>query len=119
MGTMTAVGSSNPKTGTAQKTLGQYLFDCLKLEGITEIFGVAGDYNFTLLDTLERYYGIQFISGRNELNSGYAADGYARIKGLSALITTFGVGELSACNAIAGANSEHVPLIHIVGAPPE
>ena len=34
-------------------------------------------------------------------------------------ITTFGVGELSACNAIAGANSEHVPIIYIVGAPPE
>lgn len=38
---------------------------------------------------------------------------------MSALITTFGVGELSACNAIAGANSEHVPIIYIVGAPPE
>jgi indolepyruvate decarboxylase len=119
MGNMTAADSHGPQTRTAQKTLGQYLFDCLKLEGITEIFGVPGDYNFTLLDTLERYNGIRFINGRNELNSGYAADGYARIKGMSALITTFGVGELSACNAIAGANSEHVPLIHIVGAPPE
>lgn len=103
----------------AQKTVGQYLLDCLKLEGITEIFGVAGDYNFTLLDTLERYSGIKFIEGRNELNSGYASDGYARNKGLSALITTFGVGELSACNPIAGAFSEHVPIIHIVGSPPE
>lgn len=103
----------------SQKTVGQYLFDCLKLEGITEIFGIAGDYNFTLLDTLECYKGIRFIEGRNELNAGYSADGYARIKGLSALITTFGVGELSACNAIAGANSENVPIIHIVGAPPE
>ncbi|WP_042350661.1 alpha-keto acid decarboxylase family protein [Bacillus massiliigorillae] len=107
------------QSGIAQKTVGQYLFDCLKLEGITEVFGVAGDYNFTLLDTLECCNGIRFIEGRNELNSGYAADGYARIKGISALITTFGVGELSACNAIAGANSEHVPIIHIVGAPPE
>ncbi|MFC3749795.1 alpha-keto acid decarboxylase family protein [Paenibacillus sp. GCM10012306] len=119
MGIKVAAGNSNSITGTTPKTLGQYLFDCLKLEGITEIFGVAGDYNFTLLDALEQYNGIRFISGRNELNSGYAADGYARIKGLSALITTFGVGELSACNAIAGANSEHIPLIHIVGAPPE
>lgn len=103
----------------SQKTVGQYLFDCLKLEGITEIFGIAGDYNFTLLDTLECYKGIRFIEGRNELNAGYSADRYARIKGMSALITTFGVGELSACNAIAGANSEHVPIIYIVGAPPE
>ncbi|GMA64953.1 thiamine pyrophosphate-binding protein [Alicyclobacillus fastidiosus] len=119
MGNMMAVSGSGSQSGTTQKTLGQYLFDCLKLEGITEIFGVPGDYNFTLLDTLERYNGIRFINGRNELNSGYAADGYARIKGIAALITTFGVGELSACNAIAGANSENVPMIHIVGAPPE
>ncbi|MFB9276600.1 alpha-keto acid decarboxylase family protein [Cohnella cellulosilytica] len=119
MGTLTTESGANPQIGAAQKTLGQYLFDCLKLEGITEIFGVAGDYNFTLLDTLERHHGVRLISGRNELNSGYAADGYARIKGISALITTFGVGELSACNAIAGANSENVPLVHIVGAPPE
>ena len=74
--------------GNLLKTVGQYLFDCLKLEGITEIFGIAGDYNFTLLDTLECYKGIRFIEGRNELNAGYSADGYARIKGMSALITT-------------------------------
>jgi pyruvate decarboxylase len=49
--------------------------------------------------------------------SGYAADGYARVKGISAIMTTFGVGELSAINAIAGAYSEHVPVVHIVGTP--
>jgi pyruvate decarboxylase len=49
--------------------------------------------------------------------AGYAADGYARVKGISALVTTFGVGELSALNAIAGAYSEFVPIVHIVGQP--
>lgn len=49
--------------------------------------------------------------------SGYASDGYARIKGLSCLITTFGVGELSALAALAGSYSEHVPVVHIVGLP--
>ncbi|MCZ8520420.1 MULTISPECIES: alpha-keto acid decarboxylase family protein [Paenibacillus] len=98
-------------------TLGRYLFDCLRREGITEIFGVPGDYNFTLLDTLEQYGGITFVNGRNELNAGYAADGYARVKGLAALITTFGVGEMSAAGAIAGSCSESVPVIHVVGSP--
>jgi pyruvate decarboxylase len=50
-------------------------------------------------------------------NTAYAADGYARTKGISAIITTFGVGELSAMNGIAGAFSEHVPVVHIVGCP--
>ena len=49
--------------------------------------------------------------------TGYAADGYARIKGIAALVTTFGVGELSAINAMAGAYSEYVPIVHIVGTP--
>lgn len=33
------------------------------------------------------------------------------------MVTTFGVGELSAINAMAGAYSEHVPMVHIVGTP--
>ena len=106
-----------PPIPTLSPTLGQYLFDCLKAEGITEVFGVPGDYNFSLLDTLEQYEGIRFINARNELGAGCASDGYGRLRGLSALITTFGVGEMSACNTIAGANSEYVPLVHIVGAP--
>ena len=32
-------------------------------------------------------------------------------------MTTFGVGELSAINAIAGSFAEYVPVVHIVGAP--
>ena len=53
----------------------------------------------------------------SNLAPGYAADGYARVNGIAALVTTFGVGELSAANAIAGAYSEFVPIIHIVGYP--
>ncbi len=98
-------------------TIGDFLFHSIKKEGITDVFGVPGDYNFALLDKLEQYEGLTFINARNELNAGYAADAYARLKGIAALITTFGVGELSTANAIAGANSENVPIIHIVGAP--
>jgi alpha-keto-acid decarboxylase len=36
---------------------------------------------------------------------------------MGALLTTFGVGELSAINAITGSFAEHVPVIHIVGSP--
>lgn len=57
------------------------------------------------------------MGNANELGAAYAADGYARVKGISALITTFGVGELSALNGIAGSYAEYVPVVHIVGAP--
>ena len=52
-----------------------------------------------------------------EQGAGYAADSYARLRGIGALVTTFGVGELSALNAIAGAYAESVPVVHIVGTP--
>src|SRR5690625_2420552 len=99
------------------RTVGEFLFDCLKAEGVDDIFGVPGDFNFSLLDTLEDYEDMNFIDNRNELNAGYAADAYSQVKGMAAMITTFGVGELSASNAVAGAYSENIPLIHIAGSP--
>lgn len=96
--------------------LAEYLFTRLKQLGIGAVHGVPGDFNLTLLDYVEPA-GLQWVGNANELNAGYAADGYARIKGIGALITTFGVGELSAINAIAGAYAERAAVVHIVGTP--
>ncbi|GAP88564.1 putative pyruvate decarboxylase [Rosellinia necatrix] len=96
--------------------LAEYLFARLKQLGIGAVHGVPGDFNLTLLDYVEPS-GLLWVGNANELNAGYAADGYARIKGVGALITTFGVGELSAINAIAGAYAERAPVVHIVGTP--
>lgn len=49
--------------------------------------------------------------------TGYATDGYARVKGIGAMVTTGGVGELSAINTQAGAYSEQIAMVHIVGSP--
>jgi TPP-dependent 2-oxoacid decarboxylase len=59
----------------------------------------------------------QHEGNTNELNASYAADGYARINGLGALVTTFGVGELSAVNGIAGYSTARVgaPVIAMTG----
>ncbi|KAH3947829.1 pyruvate decarboxylase [Parastagonospora nodorum] len=94
----------------------EYLFRRLQQVGVESIHGVPGDYNLVALDYIPKV-GLRWVGNCNELNAGYAADGYARVKGISALVTTFGVGELSAVNAIAGAYSEYVPIVHIVGYP--
>ncbi|KAL2072266.1 hypothetical protein VTL71DRAFT_11609 [Oculimacula yallundae] len=94
----------------------EYLFTRLHQMGVRSIHGLPGDYNLVALDYIPKL-GLKWVGNVNELNAGYAADGYARIKGISAIVTTFGVGELSAVNAIAGAYSEHVPVVHIVGVP--
>ncbi len=96
--------------------LAEYLFKRLYQLGVRGIHGVPGDYNLTALDYIEPA-GLDWVGNCNELNAGYAADGYARIKGIGALVTAFGVGELSAINAIGGAYAEMAPVVHIVGTP--
>ncbi|KAF2732821.1 pyruvate decarboxylase-like protein [Polyplosphaeria fusca] len=94
----------------------EYLFRRLYQAGVRSVHGLPGDYNLVALDYVPKT-GLHWVGNCNELNAGYAADGYARVNGLAAIVTTFGVGELSAVNAIAGAYSEYVPIVHIVGCP--
>ncbi|HDR4423910.1 TPA: alpha-keto acid decarboxylase family protein [Bacillus cereus] len=100
-----------------QYTVSTYLLDRLSELGIEHIFGVPGDYNLAFLDDVLTHEKLKWIGNCNELNAAYAADGYARIKGMAALITTFGVGELSAINGVAGSYAENVPVIKITGTP--
>lgn len=98
-------------------TIGRYLLDRLNEVGIKDIFGVPGDYNLEFLDGIISHQELNWIGCTNELNAAYSADGYARVNGIGAILTTYGVGELSAINGIAGCYSEDVPVIHIVGTP--
>ncbi|EAY2229976.1 alpha-keto acid decarboxylase family protein [Salmonella enterica] len=98
-------------------TVADYLLDRLAGCGIGHLFGVPGDYNLQFLDHVIGHPTLRWVGCANELNAAYAADGYARMSGAGALLTTFGVGELSAINGIAGSYAEYVPVLHIVGAP--
>jgi len=98
-------------------TVTDYLLQGLNELGADRVFGVPGDYTLAMLDHIGRDGRLQWVGCANELGAGYAADGYARVRGIGVLCTTFGVGELSAINAIAGSFAEYVPVVHIVGAP--
>ena len=97
--------------------LGRYLWERIHQVGVNHIFGVPGDFNLTLLDHIYSVPGLDWTGNTNELNAAYAADGYSRARGGGAacVVTTHGVGELSALNAIAGSMCEHVKVIHVVG----
>ena len=101
-----------------KETIGNFVLRRLQEAGIEHIFGVPGDYNLELMQQLEDRGKPAWVGNCNELNASYAADGYARIKGLAALIVTNGVGALSAINGVAGAYSEHVPVVCICGSIP-
>jgi indolepyruvate decarboxylase len=95
--------------------VGDYIINRLAREGITECFGVPGDYVFRLCDAVVRSGAVKWIGCSNELNAAYAADGYARVRGCAMLMTTYAVGELSALNGVMGAKAERSCIFHLVG----
>ncbi|KAJ0267082.1 Pyruvate decarboxylase 2 [Hirschfeldia incana] len=121
-GAVSTVQTSPPSHSTTTNnpcdaTLGRYLARRLVEIGVTDIFSVPGDFNLTLLDHLIAEPNLNLIGCCNELNAGYAANGYARSRGVGACVVTFTVGGLSVLNAIVGAYNENLPLICIVGRP--
>lgn len=99
-------------------SVGKYLSYRLRELGGPHVFGLPGDFNLTLLDEMLSVPGITWVGNTNELNAAYAADAYARTsRGISALVTTYGVGELTAINGIAGSYAEDVPVLQVTGMP--
>ena len=115
---MTEDGIQTGAPGALKQTsVADYIVQKLAAEGINHCFGVAGDYAFPLCDAVDRSKEVKWIGCSNELNASYAADGYARIRGAAMLVTTYGVGELSALNGVMGAKAERSLIFHVVGMP--
>ena len=115
--TVSIIKDSAPPRAAGNATVGCHLARRLVQVGVTDVFSIPGDFNLTLLDHLIAEPELNVVGCCNELNAGYAADGYARSRGVGACVVTFTVGGLSVLNAIAGAYSENLPLICIVGGP--
>ncbi len=101
----------------AQPTVVEYAVNRLAKLGITDCFGLPGDFAFPFDDAIVNNDTIQWRGCANELNAAYAADGYARIRGVSMLSTTYAVGELSALCGVMGPKAERLPVFHLVGMP--
>ena len=99
-------------------SVGEFLLRRIREAGVSHAFGVPGDYNLELLQQLEDTGALEWVGACNELNASYAADGYARLNGMAALIVTNAVGALSAINGVDGAYAEHVPVICVCGSIP-
>jgi indolepyruvate decarboxylase len=99
-------------------TIADYLLTRLAELGVRHMFGVPGDFNLWFLEQTVENRDITFVGCCNELNAAYAADGCARVAGVAALATTYGVGELASLAGVAGAYAERVPIVCITGAPP-
>jgi len=100
----------------AAATVAKYLLQQLQESGVDHVFGVPGDYVLGFYKILAAS-PLRHIGTTREDTSAFAADGYARCRGIGALAVTYGVGALNVVNAIAGAYAESSPVVVISGAP--
>jgi indolepyruvate decarboxylase len=96
--------------------MGDYLIKRLYDNGIRYIFGIPGDYVLTFYKQLENSE-IKIINTCDEQGAGFAADAYARVRGLGAVCITYVVGGLKVANTTAQAFAEESPVVIISGAP--
>ncbi len=98
------------------ETIGDYLIRRLVEEGVGHVFGVPGDYVLSFFDQMAKS-PLTVINTSDEQGAGFAADAYARVKGLGAVCVTYCVGGLKVTNAVAQAYAEKSPVVVISGAP--
>ena len=97
-------------------SVGEYLISRLQACGVGHVFGIPGDYVLGFYDLLARS-SLETITTCDEQGAGFAADGYARLRGLGVVCVTYCVGGLKIANPVAGAYAEKSPVVVISGAP--
>lgn len=96
--------------------ISDYLFQRLREHGVDVTFGIPGDFALPLYAAQERC-GMRTVVLTHEPSVGYAADVYARLKGLGVAVVTYGAGALNMVNPVAMAYAEESPVLVLSGAP--
>src|SRR5205085_6407733 len=97
-------------------TIGGYLIQRLYDHGVGHVFGFPGDYVLGFYDQLQ-HSQLATITTCDEQGAGFAADAYARLRGLGAVCVTYCVGGLKVANTTAEAFAEKSPVVVNSGAP--
>jgi len=100
----------------ASLSIGEYLIQRLYAHGVRHVFGIPGDYVLGFYDQLSKSK-LRTINTCDEQGAGFAADAYARMRGLGAVCITYCVGGLKVANTTAEAFAEKSPVVVISGAP--
>src|SRR3989304_4481194 len=95
----------------------RHLFARLKEAGGRHVFGIPGDFPRRLSRPREGEPGLEPVILTHEPSVGYAADAYARLRGLGVAAVTYGPGGLNRVNAGAQAYAERSPVLVLSGAP--
>lgn len=97
-------------------SIGEYLIQRLYAHGVRHVFGIPGDYVLGFYDLLCKSK-LSLVNTCDEQGAGFAADAYARVRGMGAVCVTYCVGGLKIANTTAEAFAEKSPVVVISGAP--
>jgi len=95
----------------------RFLVERLENAGVKHVFGVPGDYVLDFYKELWNNKNIDVINNTDENHAGFAADAYARAKGIGCVVLTYNVGASKVINAVQCAYAERSPMVVISGAP--
>lgn len=98
-------------------SVADFLIERIEHAGIKHVFGVPGDYVLNFYKKLSDDDNIEVVGCTDEAHAGFAANAYARVKGIGAICVTYNVGALKIANAIACAYAERCPVVVISGSP--
>lgn len=88
---------------------------CLEAEGVRYMFGIPGEENIDLMDSIARS-SIEFVVTRHEQGAAFMADAYGRLTGQPGLcLATLGPGATNLITGVANAHLDRAPLIAITG----
>src|SRR5438094_10305844 len=97
-------------------SIGEYLIQRLNAHGVRHVFGIPGDYVLGFYEQLQ-HSPLRIVNMCDEQGAGFAADAYARVRGLGVVCITYCVGGLKVVNTTAEAFAEKSPVVVISGAP--
>lgn len=91
------------------------LVRCLENEGVEFIFGVPGEENLDVMDSLLDSR-LQFITTRHEQGAAFMADVHGRLTGRAGVcLATLGPGATNLFTGVADAYLDRAPLVAITG----
>ncbi len=104
------------KTKSNKLTGAQIFLECLREEGVKEIFGYPGGVILTIYEALYNCDFIKHYLVRHEQAAIHAAEGYARVTGKPGVaLVTSGPGATNAITGIANAYYDGYPLVVFTG----
>ncbi len=92
------------------------LVRCLENEGVRYIFGLPGEENLDVMDSLARSEQIKFVTCRHEQGAAFMANVYGRVSTYPGVcLATLGPGATNLLTGVADAQLDRAPLVAITG----